>query len=67
MHNAESLVRPCGNAASSPSRVGTRKPGNLLKWTATSAPEPSPWRRQETLAQREHKDLIEDCGSWVGV
>jgi hypothetical protein len=25
-----------------------------------------PWRRQETLAQRAHREMIEDCGSWVG-
>ena len=28
--------------------------------------EPPPWRRQETLAQRAHREMIEDCGSWVG-
>ena len=28
--------------------------------------EPPPWRLQETLAQREHREMIEDCGSWVG-
>ena len=27
---------------------------------------PPPWRRQETLAQRAHREMIEDCGSWVG-
>ena len=29
-------------------------------------PERPPWRRQETLAHREHRQTIEDCGSWVG-
>jgi len=28
--------------------------------------EPPPWRRQETLAQRAHREMIEDCASWVG-
>ena len=28
--------------------------------------EPPPWRRQETLVQRAHREMIEDCGSWVG-
>jgi hypothetical protein len=28
--------------------------------------EPPPWRRQETLEERTHREMIEDCGSWVG-
>jgi hypothetical protein len=28
--------------------------------------EPPPWRRQETLTQRAHREMIEDCGAWVG-
>jgi hypothetical protein len=28
--------------------------------------EPPPWRRQETLAQQAHREMIEDCRAWVG-
>ena len=28
--------------------------------------EPPPWRRQESLGQRLHREMIEDCGAWVG-
>jgi hypothetical protein len=28
--------------------------------------EPPSWRRQETLSERAHREMIEDCGSWVG-
>jgi hypothetical protein len=32
----------------------------------TSHAKPPPWRRQETFSERPHRDLIENCGSWVG-
>ena len=28
--------------------------------------EPPSWRWQETLSERAHREMIEDCGSWVG-
>jgi hypothetical protein len=28
--------------------------------------DPPPWRRQETFSERAHREMIEDCGSWVG-
>jgi integrase len=28
--------------------------------------EPPPWRRQETLSEGDHREQLEDCGSWVG-
>jgi hypothetical protein len=28
--------------------------------------EPPPWRQQETLSQRQHREQLENCGSWVG-
>ena len=41
-------------------------PPRVAAFMLYEAPEPPSLRRQETLAQREHREMIEDCGSWVG-
>jgi len=41
-------------------------PPRVAAFMLYEPPDPPPWRWQETLAQREHREMIEDCGSWVG-
>ena len=41
-------------------------PPRVAAFMLYEPPEPPRWRRQETLAQREHREMIEDCGSWIG-
>ena len=40
-------------------------PPQVAAFMLYESPEP-PWRRQETLAQRAHRGMTEDCGLWVG-
>jgi len=41
-------------------------PAKVATFMLYEPPEPPPWRRQETLSERAHREMIEDCGSWVG-
>jgi len=41
-------------------------PPRVAAFMLYEPPEPPRWRRQETLGQRAHREMIEDCGSWVG-
>ena len=41
-------------------------PPRVAAFMLYEPPDPPPWRRQETLAQRAHREMLEDCGSWVG-
>jgi hypothetical protein len=41
-------------------------PAKVAAFMMYEPPGRPPWRRQETLAQRSHREMIEDCGSWVG-
>jgi hypothetical protein len=41
-------------------------PAGVAAFMMYEPPQPSAWRRQETLSERAHREMIEDCGSWVG-
>jgi len=41
-------------------------PTRVQRWMLAPPYEPPPWRRQETLAQREHREHLESLGGWTG-
>ena len=41
-------------------------PPKVAAFMLYEPPDPPPWRRQETLSERAHREQLEDCGSWVG-
>jgi hypothetical protein len=41
----------------------SQAPRALQRWFLASPP---PWRRQQTLSEQAHREMLEDCGSWVG-
>ena len=41
-------------------------PTRVQRWMLAPPREPPPWREQESLAQREHREQLESLGGWTG-
>jgi hypothetical protein len=41
-------------------------PPQVAAFMLYEPPDPPPWRRQESLGQRTHREQLEDLGGWVG-
>ena len=41
-------------------------PAKVAAFMLYEPPDPPPWRYREMLSERSHREIIEDCGAWVG-
>jgi hypothetical protein len=62
------IAPPLGSDAIEPGLASAimQAPTRVMRWMLAPPREPPPWRRQEAVGQRAHREMIEDCGAWVG-